>query len=635
MKKYILLFTLLSGFLSIWAQENYKVKYKNKFHFKTLSEETLKYYDDAQNCWENTEESCIPFYKKMIESATRNKECKPCAEIELARGYFFENAFDSSISQLNNLLKDAKNLDEKRRDELELDAYNIMALNYASTGDYKNAILYFSECGKRIDKLGKKEQSALLKVNMGRIYSDMGNHEKSIEMRKKALNELKKLNISRQTAIITSGIAAAYNNNNQMDSAIVWSKYALTLAKEQQDVNSEISGYYVLAASLEKTQPDSAMLFAEQAIHLSRKNNSKFSLSEALGVKGNLLTAQKNYREAEKVYLEAIALERENGVKDNLLLFYEKLGKTAYLNKNYPLSAEYLYEATNLKDAIISKENRELVHEFNTKYETEKKEKQIAEQELKIQKQRSNLLYAILGGALLVSVLGGVFIYNRKAQKLKLKHLQQEKENAILNSFILGEERERNRISHELHDGVAAMIGAAKMSLEAIPHLPEEKRMEQLSKIQGILEHSHSDIRHIAHNLLPTVLEKEGLVQATVQFASEINETKLVNILIKDKNSNANELSKQLQLMLFRVIQELVNNIIKHSQAQNAEIIFSRRPNGLQIEVSDDGIGYDGMNKPGEQGLYSITQRLKSIGGNFKITKSNSGGTQAMVELAV
>lgn len=635
MKKKLLLFIFLSSFLSISAQESYRAKYKNKFHFKSLSEETIKYYDDAQNCWENTEESCISFYKKMLESATQKNECKPCAEIELARGYFFENTFDSSISHLNNLIKDAKNLNERLRDELELDAYNIMALNYASKGDYKSAISYFSECGKRIDKLGKKEQSALLKVNLGRIYSDMGNYDKSIEMRKEALNELKQLNISRQTAIIASGIAAAYNNNDQMDSAIVWSNYTLKLAKEQHDVNSEITGYYILAASLEKTQPNSAMQFAEQAINLSRKNNSKFSLPEALGVKGNLLMAQKNYREAEKVYLEAIALERENGVKDNLLLFYEKLGKTAYLNKDYPLSAQYLYAATNLKDSIISKENQKLVHEFNTKYETEKKEKQIAEQELKIQKQRSNLLYAILGGALLVSVLGGIFIYNRKAQKLKLKHLQQEKENAILNSFILGEERERSRISHELHDGVAAMIGAAKMSLDAIPHLPEEKRLEQLSKVKGILENTHADVRHIAHNLLPTVLEKEGLIQATTQFVSEVNETKLVNIQVKDKESNANELSKQLQLMLFRVIQELVNNIIKHSQAQNAEIIFSRHSNGLQIEVSDDGIGYNEMKKPEEQGLYSITQRLKSIGGNFKIIKGSSGGTQAMVEIAV
>src|SRR5690606_21380111 len=139
----------------------------------------------------------------------------------------------------------------------------------------------------------------------------------------------------------------------------------------------------------------------------------------------------------------------------------------------------------------------------------------------------------------------------------------------------------------------------------------KEKQMQQLSKVQGILEHSHADIRHIAHNLLPTVLEKEGLIEATEQFISEINDTKLVYISVTDKKSNANENSKQLQLMLFRIIQELVNNIIKHSKAQNAEIVFSKFENALLIEVIDDGLGYNDTVAQKNQGLYSISQRLK------------------------
>ena len=85
--------------------------------------------------------------------------------------------------------------------------------------------------------------------------------------------------------------------------------------------------------------------------------------------------------------------------------------------------------------------------------------------------------------------------------------------------------------------------------------------------------------------------------------------------------------------MLFRVIQELVNNIIKHSQAQNVEIVFSNSPKGLQIEISDDGKGYEAKNDSGNHGLYSIAQRLKSIGGNFKILKVSHGGTRAKIGL--
>lgn len=129
------------------------------------------------------------------------------------------------------------------------------------------------------------------------------------------------------------------------------------------------------------------------------------------------------------------------------------------------------------------------------------------------------------------------------------------------------------------------------------------------------------------------MLEQEGLIIATEQFVSDINETELVKIIVTDNNSKAEKQPKQLQLMLFRVIQELVNNIIKHSQAQNAEIIFSHNSSGLQIEISDDGIGFEIANDSGNHGLYSINQRLNSIGGTFKITKSKSGGTHAKVVL--
>src|SRR5690606_24178823 len=135
-------------------------------------------------------------------------------------------------------------------------------------------------------------------------------------------------------------------------------------------------------------------------------------------------------------------------------------------------ASDYFHIYAIIKDSITPIENARQINEIQTKYETEKKEKQIAEQELKIQKQQSDLLLAMLSGSLLISILGGAIFYNKRKQQAELQQLQQGKEKAILNSFILGEERERKRRSHEQHDGVAAVIGAAKMSLESIPHLP-------------------------------------------------------------------------------------------------------------------------------------------------------------------
>lgn len=624
MKKYSLLILLL-GFVYSLAQ--------NKYHLRSLSKETLKLYEQAQHCWDNTEESCIPFYKKMVDSAKKKKECIPCAEIELARGYFLEATYDSSIIHLNNVLKSSKHQTHRLQLELENDAYNLLAANYSNSGDDQKAINFLMKCAERIDKLGHKDKSALLKVNLGVLYARMDNYEKGIHYQKEAFYELKNLDISQQTAIIANNIASFYTNLDMPDSTLVWSNVALKIAIEQNDLSSEISAYYLKASAFEIIDTDSAVHYIEKAIDLAEKRNDSKLLATAYNIRGNIYSELSNYQEAKTSYLKSIELYIEMGNHPDAYVPLKMLGLEAAKHKDYEIASKYLSQYVEFKDSLVSEENRQLVHELNAKYETEKKEKQIAEQELKIQKQRANLLYAVLGGSLLVSILGGIFLYNRKAQRIKLKQLQQEKENAILNSFIQGEERERNRISYELHDGVAAMIGAAKMSLETIPHLTPEKQTEQLSKVKEILENTHADVRHIAHNLLPTVLEKDGIIKATQQFVSEINQTQLIHIAVVDNQSKADELSKQLQLMLFRIIQELINNTIKHSQAQNAIINFTRHQNELQIEVSDDGIGYDGEVDSGNQGLHSIHQRLKSIGGNFKFIKKNDRGMKAIAEL--
>ena len=589
-------------------------------------------------CWTEGGDDCISYFQKAYR-LIENENFKGCIEVDLAKSYSYLEKFDSAQYYLKRANISLKKMDysDVRVKQLDAEIQTNTSMNFYYLGKVDSAIFYLKKNIEIIDKTGNKISSAFAKINLAAIYTVVNDHQSAIKSNLKAYQELEALKMldDSRVAVLAGNIATSYHETGDINSSIVWAKRAIQWGQKSKSVTAQVYGNYIMGVNLSKTQPDTALKYIEEAINYAQKSGRPAFEAKSKMMQGVILGEMKKYPEATRNLLQAVKLMEKIPDDTDYQEAIRNLGLVANESGDYKLSSKYLKEYILIKDSLNVVKNQELIHEFQTKYETEKKEKQIAEQGLKIQRQHSNLLFSILGGAFLLSILGGFFIYNRKAQKLKLKQLQHEKENAILNSFIMGEERERSRISHELHDGVAAMIGAAKMSLEAIPHLPQEKRMEQLSKIQGILEHSHSDIRHIAHNLLPTVLEKEGLVQATAQFVSEVNDTKLVTILITDKNSNANELSQQLQLMLFRVIQELVNNIIKHSQAQNAEIIFSSHPNGLQIEVSDDGIGYDGMSETGEQGLYSITQRLKSIGGNFKIARGGNGGTQAKVEVAV
>ena len=594
----------------------------------------------GNKCWTEGGENCIDYFKEAYQLAQKSdKNCVGCIEVDLAKSYSYLEKFDSAQYFLQRAEVSMKKMNYKDTRVIHLDSeiQSNIAMNFYFLGKIDSAIFYLKKNIKIIDKTGNKKSSAFAKINLASIYASVNDHKSAIQTYLKAykqLETLKMLDDSRM-AVLAGNLATSYEEFGNSKSSILWSKRAIDWGKKTKSITGQFYGNYLMGYHLSKTKPDSAFIYIKNALKLAEESGRPAYLAKARSMNGLIMAEMKKYPEAKANLLEAVKLMERNPGDNDYIETVRNLGLVANESGDYALSSKYLKEYILIKDSLNVTKNQKLIHEFQAKYETEKKEKQIAEQKLKIQEQNAKIWFAILGGIVLAAILGGIFLYHKKAEKLKLKQLQQEKENAILSSFVLGEERERNRISHELHDGVAAMIGAAKMSLESIPHLSQEKQMVQLSKVVGILEDSHADIRHIAHNLLPIVLEKEGLIKATKHFANEINETKLVNILVSDHDSNANEQPQQLQLMLFRIIQELVNNIVKHSQAKNAEIIFSKAQNSLQIEITDDGIGYDEAIDQANQGLYSISQRLKSIGGQFKISRKSSGGTQAKVELVV
>ena len=618
--------TIILSFIPIFLFAQIKYNKKPK-----VDQEVQVLYDQGEECFKIPGKDCKHLFLKAIEYGTKNK-VSYMDYLYFQLGYYFDvrSQYDSSLFYTQKAFELTNKNDPNSAYPMIL---NSLGANYFRLGDYDNAIKYMLLTVKVTETQDNPLRLVYAYNNLATVMGINENYDGAIKYYKNGYQILEEIRDTTIIANLASNTAIYVKKTGNFEEARKWASKAIGLAERYNNPSAYSYGNYIMGTT--EKDPDKSLIYIKKAVDKAREFQYKSILADALDIYGTKLSEKGKHAEAKKSIEEAIEIHTEAGYNTGLKSSYSNAGLIYYNAGEYKKSSEYYKRYDDLYSNILSDENKKRVNELNTKYETEKKEKQIAEQELQIQKQQSNLLYAILGGALLVIGFGSVFIYNRKTQKLRLKQLQQEKENAILNSFILGEERERNRISHELHDGVAAMIGAAKMSLEAIPHLPQEKRMEQLSKIQGILEHSHADIRHIAHNLLPTVLEKEGLIKATAQFVSEVNDTNLVNITIRDKNSKAEKYSKQLQLMLFRVIQELVNNIIRHSQAQNAQIVFSDLQNGLLIEITDDGIGYDGTAGKQNQGLYSITQRLKSIGGNFKISRGSQGGTQAKVELVV
>lgn len=587
--------------------------------------------DELKYCIKETKNDCSIQADALIQEGIA-KQVPYLDYLYFQKAFYFmhRNELDSAIYYCEQSLKHPHPIEKYRSD---LECYNTLANCYYYKGDLEKANNYYIEVAKILERGGNPLHLGYLYSNMATLLGEIGNDDKQIAYLHKSFQLLEANKDERFIATIASNLALGYFYKHDTAKVVQWANKALELGTQYHDLVAMVQGYFCLShidTSLQKSlmYAEKAVKYADELGDKIHQSTAYYRYAEALYQTGNR-TAAIDYAE------KSIDFSQEIGD----IITLAKASITA-ANLYYSLgmkdkAADHYHRYNQYHDSIISVDNKRLINDLNTKYETEKKENQIAAQALKIQTHRANLLYTLLGAALLAVILGALYYNKQRAQQSKYKQLQQEKENAILNSFILGEERERKRISHELHDGVAAMIAAAQMNLDVLPHLTEEQRLAQVAKVKAMLEHTHADVRHIAHNLLPTVLEKEGLVRATLHFAYEISQTKLLQIQVTDQDSQAENLAPQLQLMLFRVIQELVNNIVKHSKAQNADIIFSNHAGSLQIEITDDGIGYEDKEQSGNQGLYSIMQRLKTIGGNFIIHKRSTGGTQAKVEVAI
>jgi signal transduction histidine kinase len=202
-----------------------------------------------------------------------------------------------------------------------------------------------------------------------------------------------------------------------------------------------------------------------------------------------------------------------------------------------------------------------------------------------------------------------------------------------LTAFIKGEEEERTRLSRELHDGIAAMISAAKMNLESIPYLSEEEKMPQISRVKSVLEATHDEIRFIAHNLMPEKLQEEGLVGALRSHIKTIHDSGLLGISFSTDQETYPNLRIQTQQMFYRIIQELINNIVKHSQATKAEVkIYTQQDGKICFEISDNGNGTDKSKLEKGQGLTEIKKRLNLIGADFDFRSQPNTGTKVYIE---
>lgn len=203
-----------------------------------------------------------------------------------------------------------------------------------------------------------------------------------------------------------------------------------------------------------------------------------------------------------------------------------------------------------------------------------------------------------------------------------------------LKSFIEGEEKERQRLSRELHDGIGQYLVSVKMQLESLLYRDEKDVREQIPKIRVDFDKIVDEIRRISNNLMPSVLEAFGIVFAIRNLCVETSENTGLQISL-DFKGDFESLNKTIKTYIFRITQEALNNIVKHARADRVELVLIRQKDDVLFKIRDDGKGFnlEEIKTGTGHGMNNMRERVNLLSGSIEIDSHVNEGTQITINI--
>lgn len=548
---------------------------------------------------------------------------------------------------------------------------------FIATGNYTEAIELIKNTQNTFSLKENSDQFLELKFRYAKILYEYDQKEKALE---ELLIGLEKSNPNSTLYIeYLSFLAKVFARSRNYDKALYYSKIALKNSKINNDTVNVIKSlvrvgsfyfaknnldsakyfyrkveYYPVTPKTENRISDAynnlgviaefddnyslAKYYATLALKTKQKFNDTLGIAYSNVNLGNLYYFKKKYKNAIKNYDEALnlikkdssdrALEVKKTIYDNLAVSYDSL-------QDFKKAYHYLVKHKDLSTEIQKNTKNKNIAEVEAKFNLVKEE-----QKTEIEKNKAlRAQFLFVGLALLTLIffiLTFIFYKNYKLkQQNNLEQLHNDSQTRIINATIDAKEEERKNISEILHDSVSALLSSASLHLQASKSQLNSKVPVEITKAQEIVTEASVKIRDLSHTLISSVLLKFGLAFAVSDLCEKYSNSKLT--FISDDNG-IKRYSQKFEIKIYHVIEELINNIIKHSDAKNASItLIARNGNKLLIQIIDDGKGFDvkKARKKDGLGLSHIEARVKVMKGVFNINSKRGEGTSIFISVPI
>jgi two-component system NarL family sensor kinase len=586
----------------------------------------------------------LPYWQQAMDISIKLKFAKTIAACLVWMGSYYKSAqkIDSALIYLDSGINVAINAHDQQLKHTVGFAnyfrgmiYENQENLYAALQSYFGAIKYYDGSLPDIQKV--------LFGRIASIYKKLDNTDKAIEFYK----------LSEEYTVV----ADLYFEKKDVANAKL---FLNMIAPHMPDtVETEVTGdYFRLRGNIARREhkPDSAILFLQQALPYYKNHQFTHAnfLTDVLTDLASLQIEIGNMNAA-KIYAdESMVSAKEDGRKQTISAALKSMAAYDSKTGNYAAAYKELLESTVLGDSVVFESNIKQANTLAAIYQNQKKEEQIAElrsdKEIEAAKlKQKSLLNTIFIVAFVAIFITAFLLYRnfRHVQKLnkqeswihhqKINQLENEKHLLAVEAMLKGQEEERTRLAKDLHDGLGGMLSGVKISFSNMKDniIMDHEHMVAFEKSIAQLDNTIDELRKVSHNLMPEALVKFGLKSAVKDFCDSVQDAN--TRIICEQLGVERELGNKGDVNVYRIIQELVSNAVKHARASQVLVQLTKTPQKVMVTVEDNGKGLDQQQLATSNGigLTNIKHRVNYLNGTMDVSSNPGDGTTINIELSV
>lgn len=637
----LFIFFLLSGKSSGQEVMNLDSLLKVLTTSKDDTNKVLLYINIGQQYESNDIERAKDFYKKAKQLS--EKINYKLGVIKYIANYTFilnqQEKYDSSILLNKQAVALAKEIGNQ--EYLAKSTFNLGS-SYRYAGINDTAITYYEE-GKKLfgssDEGIQAQSNDILQV----LYSDLGQYDRAIELGEKALAFFRKAGSPNPLAVTLMNLGVSYSSKSLFDKAIPLFKEALQISKQvnNQQVESNImlnlANIYMQKNDYGKTKP-----YFEKTIELSRLLSNQENIAIALRGLSVYYLFKDDLPKAKQYIDSALAITSVLGAKMQHRKNLETKSSILYAMHDMVNAEKCLQQSTAVGDSLIGDKIQELSVQYEKKYESEKKDNQIKLQQADLKRKNVMNYILIFGSAALLCIVFLLYRnhrHQRALQQQRINELETEKKLLATEAILQGEEKERSRLAKDLHDGLGGLLSGIKYSFQSMKGnlIMTPENAQAFERSMDMLDSSIKEMRRVAHNLMPEALVKFGLDTALKDFCNDINQSGALKVSYQSIGLEQAAIDQTTAISVYRIVQELINNVLKHAAANTAIVQVSKTDNSISITVEDDGKGFDPSQIQNATGIgwNNIKHRVDLLKGKLDVNSQPGQGTSVLIEFLV